>query len=223
MSEESLGKDLKAAEAALGSLVPRSSRIDRDRLMFLAGQAAGRGQGSGVGGQDAEPDAVEASKGGQATHGTPGSRKGEAPAEPLARGRGSEARGRVIPSWCWPAATAAMVLVSVTLGGMLWWRPAPETIERIVYVQVAQRAPAPPTVVPDLAPESAAPRIASSLGSLVLGGSIQADYLRLRNQVLVSGLDALPEPRHAASNTKSPEPSDYRQLLISALRSKRET
>jgi hypothetical protein len=187
MSEESLGKDLKAAEAALGSLVPRSSRIDRDRLMFLAGQAAGRGQGSGVGGQ--------------------------------ALGVG----GQVIPSWLWPAATAAMVLVSVTLGGLLWSRSGPETIERIVYVPVERPAPSSPTVVQSTTPEPQIPRITNTLGSLVLGGSIQADYLRLRNQVLVSGLDALPEPRHAASNTKSPEPSDYRQLLISALRSKRET
>jgi len=38
--EENRPEDLKALEAALAALVPRSDRLDRDRLMFLAGQAA---------------------------------------------------------------------------------------------------------------------------------------------------------------------------------------
>ena len=40
MSQEPLNPDLAAVEAALASLAPRPSTIDRDRLMFLAGQAA---------------------------------------------------------------------------------------------------------------------------------------------------------------------------------------
>ena len=39
--EENRPEDLKALEAALAALVPRSDRLDRDRLMFLAGQATG--------------------------------------------------------------------------------------------------------------------------------------------------------------------------------------
>jgi len=39
--EENQPEDLKALEAALAALVPRGDRLDRDRLMFLAGQAAG--------------------------------------------------------------------------------------------------------------------------------------------------------------------------------------
>ena len=35
--------DLIAFEAALASLVPRSDRLDRDRLMFLAGQQSRTG------------------------------------------------------------------------------------------------------------------------------------------------------------------------------------
>jgi hypothetical protein len=41
MSQEPLNPDLAAVEKALASLAPRASTIDRDRLMFLAGQAVG--------------------------------------------------------------------------------------------------------------------------------------------------------------------------------------
>jgi hypothetical protein len=42
MSEERLSSELAALEATLAGLAPAPSGIDRDRLMFLAGQAAGR-------------------------------------------------------------------------------------------------------------------------------------------------------------------------------------
>jgi hypothetical protein len=42
MSQERLNDDLAAIEAALCSLTPASSGIDRDRLMFLAGRASAR-------------------------------------------------------------------------------------------------------------------------------------------------------------------------------------
>lgn len=42
-NEEKLPDDLKAFEAALGSLQPTARPIDRDRLMFLAGQASTSG------------------------------------------------------------------------------------------------------------------------------------------------------------------------------------
>jgi len=41
MQPEPLRPELSAVEAALASLAPRSSGLDRDRLMYLAGQAAG--------------------------------------------------------------------------------------------------------------------------------------------------------------------------------------
>lgn len=49
MSQEHVSQDpeLNAIEAALGSLVPAKSRIDRDRVMFLAGQAVARRSSSG--------------------------------------------------------------------------------------------------------------------------------------------------------------------------------
>jgi len=45
MSEERLSPELSAIEAALASLAPGPSRVDRDRVMFLAGQAAARTAG----------------------------------------------------------------------------------------------------------------------------------------------------------------------------------
>ena len=42
MCEEPVDPDLAAFEAALLPLVPSPSTVDRDRLMFLAGQASGR-------------------------------------------------------------------------------------------------------------------------------------------------------------------------------------
>jgi hypothetical protein len=49
MSNEPIAPDpnLSAIEAALGALVPARSQIDRDRLMFRAGQAAARPSPSG--------------------------------------------------------------------------------------------------------------------------------------------------------------------------------
>ncbi len=41
MSEQSSApEEMKAFEAALAALAPRRDRLDRDRLMFLAGQAS---------------------------------------------------------------------------------------------------------------------------------------------------------------------------------------
>jgi hypothetical protein len=45
MSQDKVNPDLEAVEAAVGSLRPAPSGIDRDRLMYLAGRAAG-GDGS---------------------------------------------------------------------------------------------------------------------------------------------------------------------------------
>ncbi len=42
MSQEKLNEELAALEAALRSLGPRPSNVDRGRVMFLAGQAAGK-------------------------------------------------------------------------------------------------------------------------------------------------------------------------------------
>ena len=48
MSQEPLNPDLAGVEAALAGLRPAPSALDRDRLMFLAGQAAGLRRASAV-------------------------------------------------------------------------------------------------------------------------------------------------------------------------------
>lgn len=45
-NEEHAHEDLKALEAALAGLTPRPAALDRDRLMFLAGQAASLSPGT---------------------------------------------------------------------------------------------------------------------------------------------------------------------------------
>jgi hypothetical protein len=58
--EENRPEDLKALEAALAALVPRGDRLQRDRLMFLAGRAAASRPGAAVSRRWAWPAAFSA-------------------------------------------------------------------------------------------------------------------------------------------------------------------
>ncbi len=58
--EENRPEDLKALEAALAALVPRGDRLDRDRLMFLAGQTAASQPGAALSRRWAWPAAFSA-------------------------------------------------------------------------------------------------------------------------------------------------------------------
>ena len=91
-------------------------------------------------------------------------------------------------SWAWPCATAASILLATTLGSVLWLRPAPQPVERIVTVYVqppAQPAPQPEPAAPstDETPIPSPPPIAG-----------EGSYLQLRREALANGLDALPPP-----------------------------
>ncbi|MCC6127026.1 MAG: hypothetical protein IT426_18865 [Pirellulales bacterium] len=107
MREED-SEGLKAFEAALASLVPRADRLDRDRLMFLAGQQSRTGfqpvENAGamptlaVGMSETSGKSQHAH--GRRGHGTPASR------------------------WAWPAAFTAMTAVAVALAILLAIRPA---------------------------------------------------------------------------------------------------
>ncbi len=76
--------ELKVIESILGELVPRSSRLDRDKLMFQAGAMSSRG-----------------------------------------------ARRR---AWVWPAITAVLGAVLCGESIFLAGRPAPQVVERVVFV-----------------------------------------------------------------------------------------
>src|ERR1700733_14017635 len=80
---EELPEELKMIETALRQLMPAASQIDRDRLMYLAGQASM--MNSGIGSSIISE-----------TRSAANSRR----------------------NW-WPMATAALALISITLGGLL--------------------------------------------------------------------------------------------------------
>jgi hypothetical protein len=106
---DKLAADLAAIEQQLRGLVPEALRIDRDRLMFEAGRAAGL---------SAQRALYEPSPG------------------PSLQGRGSIAatghhgcRGRVAGGrrWFWPAATVAMTAATLLLATMLVWQNRSQT------------------------------------------------------------------------------------------------
>jgi len=135
MSDDELPGELKALEAALGGLKPAAGAIDRDRLMYLAGQAS---------------------------------------VEPASR----------IGRFAWPLATAALVAVSVTLGGRLYVVSG--------RLQVAQDRPA-PAVEDRQSVVGALPRESVALATpRAQAGGSSLDYMQLRSAVLNHGVDALP-------------------------------
>ena len=118
-------------QQALSGLRPATSSIDRDRMMFLAGQASAR--------------------------------------------RG----GRLWQS------LAAMLALALGLSVLMQFQPSPQPGQVAV---VDERA-----IVPAVEPAELEPFDWE-------GARAYASYVRLRNTVLVNGLDALPEPKTSAAN-----------------------
>jgi hypothetical protein len=136
MSEPLSDPSLRALESALTGLAPLRADISRDRMLFLAGQAALR------------------------------------------------RRGRLFAG-----TAAALAVLSAALGGALLVRPGPTAAERVVYVRVPAPSPAPADA--PLAPgpvRQEAPSPAGDAEEAPPG----LDYLRLRQQVVERGPDALP-------------------------------
>jgi hypothetical protein len=132
--------DLAGLEAALKELTPASVPLDRDRLLFRAGQASVQGR-----------------------------------------------------RWLWPSVAGLFALTTIGLAAALALRPAPGVVERTIVVRVPVPAPPAPPIQPG-------PRPAPSPGS---GPERQETlsyeprpngYLRLRNEVLRWGVEALPGP-----------------------------
>jgi hypothetical protein len=149
---EELPEDLKAIETALRQLTPRAAevdRVDRDRLMYLAGQAS----------------AVHASS----PSGTAALVK----------------REMKVRRNLWPLATAALTLVSITLGGVLLRSTRPN--EHMVYLE--QPGGNAGGGAPIMVQFPSAEHFPVGLSS----ANYSADYFRLRNLLLTRGVDALPE------------------------------
>jgi len=104
--------------------------------------------------------------------------------------RGTKAGSRISRAgWLWPVATAASLLVAVTLAGvLLLGNVRPPTVERVVEVQVDP---------PEDSTGQRGPLVAVSAESL--GPPLRIDYLILRRSVLTRGLDALPVAQAPAS------------------------
>jgi hypothetical protein len=102
----------------------------------------------------------------------------------------------------WHFATAALALLSASLGALLLVRPAPGIVERVVYVRVPEPAPA----APPLPREEPPPAVAADVGE----PPPDFGYLRLRWQVVEHGADALP-PVTAWST--APRPASLEGLL----------
>jgi hypothetical protein len=117
-------------------------------------------------------------------------------------------RGR----WLWPASTAASTLAAVVLGWLLWQRPQPETVVRVVYVR--QVVPQPAELV------DSQPAVEAEARSVADSGT--ADYLRRRTEVLRWGTEALHAPPPQPSKSEpltpvaaprlEPEPAGWKSL-----------
>jgi hypothetical protein len=96
-------------------------------------------------------------------------------------GRASAPRG-----WAWPLAATASTAAAVALGVLLWARPEPRTVERVVYVPAERSQPAPGE--PSLSPgaDGTTPR-----GP---GPGDWSRYLQLQERLMRWGLEGLPVP-----------------------------
>lgn len=170
--------ELTSIEQSLAGIAPREPRVDRDRLMFLAGQASGQGSEFRVQGSGATVEA-------------PRWRKAWLwPATTAALGATSLALA--IALGVQSAAPPQIVYVE---------RPAPETALPAMSPQVAKTDTTP---LPDSMAANAAeaPRPAPRS---VAAPQVPADnYLRSREVALRMGVDALGSRRSAAGDSTPP-------------------
>lgn len=110
-------------------------------------------------------------------------------------------------NWAWPCATAASTLLAAALGGVLLLRPEPQPTERIVTVYVKQPAPPAPHPEPSVPGLSPSPKGVPDVRPGTESPPGEGDYLRLRQEVLANGVDALPPPAPwpAGGQAKDPD------------------
>jgi hypothetical protein len=199
-------------EAALAALTPRAVSLDRDRLMYLAGQAS-------VGAASA-----------RLAHQPPGpSRSGIRENSELNLPAGSDSsrsrlRTAAPHTWRWPVAFSGMSALAATLLVILVARP-PRVVERVVHVSV----PTPPASDVHLQRPAGESLAASQavIEQYVIARPASAPagsdrrpsppaYLDLRDRVLAMGIESWTTQPNEAGTSNPPE--TYRELLNEALR-----
>jgi hypothetical protein len=181
---EAPAEPLAAVERALAAVTPAPPRLDRDRLMFLAGAAnlaSGRRQppdGSATS-LDYVPEQVH----------------------PIGK--------LTLPArLAWPAAAAALAATSLALAIALLLRPAPA--ERIVYLPQPVRNEATPAA-PNLDRPPVQPAALAAISRSSEREAPGQNYLQTRDVALRLGLDALGS-LPGGGQADSP-PATYRSLL----------
>lgn len=99
--------------------------------------------------------------------------------------------------WVWPTATAASVLLSIGLAGLLFRQPTAIPLERVVYLTVPDKAH---QSAPTSKPLESQPTTAVAEPVDLLAGA--GEYLHLRQQIVRWGVESLP-PDRASSGTNS--------------------
>jgi hypothetical protein len=182
---------LDAVEQALAAYRAAPPRIDRDRLMFLAGQASL----------------------------SPGVHAGSHTTD-VSLSPGVHARMRRVDAaakrWLWPASTAALAATSLALAVALLLLPQPrvEIVYREVPVEVAGENRVAAETLPAEAPLPSLAEVVAESPPYVppRTGRIPTDnYLRVRDVALRMGLDALGSPRPGGGGSSSAP--TYRELL----------
>jgi hypothetical protein len=207
-------ENLTAFEAAMASLAPRSDRIDRDRLMFLAGQVSA----------DVGRDRCAASAG--------ENRAMSAAIRPVVR------------RWAWPAAFGLMSAVAATLFAALASRPTSDLATQRPQPADVATASAREAVLPkdserSLTANASAANDAQQNGQASLRSesfwiellaravewarsvdrrATQKTYAEIRDAVLRDGIDAWASergsfPAHGATTAVAQTPLTQQQLL----------
>lgn len=196
-AELELTPDLAAIERQLARLTPAAPRIDRDRLMFAAGQAAARSTWS-------ENFSTEPRRLGYIAG---PSRAGEILARPSRAG-----------GWFWPASTATMTAATLLLATMLVWQRAAQPI-------AAQSSTPPlPTTVATAPPDQSVGATGSITPAAVQSENFgwpivsppTTGYLGLRYIALTRGVGELETHNRTASSdfeTSGNTPATQRELL----------
>jgi hypothetical protein len=181
---QDLPDDLQQFESLLRGCTPSTPQLERDRLMYLAGRASAEAAIAEEMLADLKPSPLV----GEAPRGYPVRGTAAKSIVPLLK---TQSHRTNFQSWTWPLASAALLLLSLTLGAAILFRHA-ET--RIVYVTEPSPSVAALAALPsDPAKPSATP-------------NAEPNYLLVRNLVLAHGVEALPDNHPTVSSHRSEEP-----------------